>query len=414
MEIESFSSAVQIRRPSLARFTAVFGYAWLMVGLFTGTLVLVFAVRWILAVLNHWQLGQTVENRVLIAVILLFVVASFVATRALVRRLLRMGSVRGQRTALAALVLPGALSLWAWSNPTRVLAGLAGTTFSTVNMVGGPRFEFGAYPDYARLEELKKQGVKTVVSLQHPAVVVELQGIEAEKAAAQQLGLRFVQVPMLPWISDNQAALGQLRQLALHGSGTYYVHCGLGRDRVNIAKRVIESVSAQAAARVAESSTLQKPMGFEDRIDAPFVRGRVFRLAANEWLIPLPDPVELYQKILEGRPGKLVLLLDATNADQTHWLATAAPQLREYVVPFEVIPFPAKATAAQRDTAMARIRAEKPPYTIVVPATTFENPARTLKSEAAAAVLQSYGLWHPQATSSTAQRTTSTHKKKAG
>ena len=395
MDIESYSPVLHIERPSLAKFTAVFGFAWLMVGLFTGTLVLVVAIRWIVNLLNHWGLGQSAENRVLIGVILLFVVTSFLMTRALVRHLLRMGSVRARRIALGALVIPGALSLWAWSNPTRVLANLAGTTFSTVNLIGGPRFIFGSYPDGPRLEDLKRQGVKTVVSLQHPAVLVELQGIEAEREGTQRLGMRFVQIPMLPWISDNQAALEQLRQLAIHGSGTYYVHCGLGRDRVNIAKRVIESVNAQTAARVAPSGTMQSAMGFEDRIDAPFVRGRVFRLSGDQWLIPIPDPVELYQKILEGRPGKLILLLDPNDPAQAHWLETAEPQLRQYVVPFELVPFPATSTPAAAQQIVAKVRAEEAPFTIVVPATTFDNPVRSVKSPAAAAVLQAYGLCKP-------------------
>ena len=38
-------------KPSTAQFFATFGYAWFTIGLFTGTLVLVLAVRGILDVL---------------------------------------------------------------------------------------------------------------------------------------------------------------------------------------------------------------------------------------------------------------------------------------------------------------------------------------------------------------------------
>jgi hypothetical protein len=388
---QSNASMAVIRRPSLTRFATTFGFAWLMIGLFTGTLVLVLLVRWVLGLVHYWGWGQSAENRVLLSIILAFIVASFALTRVIVRRLFRLTTRRGQRIAVSLLILPGGVSLWAWSNPTRVLAGLAGTTSSTVSLAGGPVFIFGAYPDGARLEELKREGVRTVISLQHPAVLVELQGIQAEREETRRLGLDFVQVPMLPWISDNSAALVKLRELAEHGSGRYYVHCGLGRDRVNIAKRVIESVGDAANVRIASHATLQTAMGFEDRLNAPFQRGRVFQLEPDVWLIPFPNADELYSKILQGRAGQVFFLVDLDDTAQVHAMRETEPQLRQYVVPFTVIPFAAKDTAAAAQ-AFATIRAAPRPTTIVVPATSWGGPRDSVLSAAAGAVFRAYGL----------------------
>ena len=117
----------QFRRPTPAKFLATFTLVWLVVGLFTGTLVLVLMVRWLIALLHHFGLGQSAESRVLMGVILLFVIASFLLTRALVRRLFRVSSVRVRRLALASLVIPAGLSLYAWSDPGRMLAAVAGS-----------------------------------------------------------------------------------------------------------------------------------------------------------------------------------------------------------------------------------------------------------------------------------------------
>lgn len=86
----------------------------------------------------------------------------------------------------------------AWHNPSPQLGELAASpTTSRVVMTSGAVFEFGSYPDEHRLAELKRQGITTVISLQHPDVVVERAGIAEERAATAKIGLKFVNAPML-------------------------------------------------------------------------------------------------------------------------------------------------------------------------------------------------------------------------
>ena len=127
---------------------------------------------------------------------------------------------------------------------------------------------------------------------------------------------------MLPWVSDNTESLETIKQLALHGSGTYYVHCGLGRDRVNIAKRVIEALEPQSGARVASSAGLITAAGFERRTER-FERGMPMKVPGNGWVVPLLNEAEFYGFILQGQPGNLLIALDSTNAVQHAWLTDA-------------------------------------------------------------------------------------------
>ena len=388
--METYTTANHIERPTLARFAATFGFAWVMVGLFTGTLVLVVLIRWLLELLHHWGWGQTAKNRALMGVILLFVIGSFMLTRALVRRLFRMSSARARQGTLAALVVPGALAMWAWSNPSKMLASLAGGGVeSTLAMAGGPEFEFGAYPDEAKLRELKAEGVRTIVSLQHPAVLVEVEGIKAEREAAAKLGLHFIQDPMLPWVSDNAAALEQIRQLALHGKGKYYIHCGLGRDRVNVARRLIEALKDSTHAKVTNTAGVLAANGFEDRTE-PFQRGKLFRLAPQTWLIPYPNEAEMHGFVLQGRPGHVYLMLDPADTLQARWLAEADTELREYAVPFTYVPFAPK-DSVRAAAIVSQMKAQRPPVTIIVPATSWTVPTKDVSSVAAEVVLRGFG-----------------------
>lgn len=355
-------------KPSAAKFFATFGYAWLTIGLFTGTLVLVLAVRGIMSVLQRLGWGQAAQNRILIAVILLFVGVSFMLARRVVRMLYHQTPVM-RRVALTALAIPAILSLYAWSNPTRFLAGIAGTTGSTYAMRNGPTFMFGSYPDEARLLELKKQGVKTIVSLQSPSVLVEISGISAEREAAARMGLSFVEAPMLPWVSDNTEALDKIRQLALHGSGKYYVHCGLGRDRVNIVKRVIESLEPQTGARVATTSGLQTAAGFERRTER-FEHGMPMKIRDGAWVIPLLNEAELHGFILQGQPGHLLIVLDSTNTAEHAWLIDARKKMAQYAVRYDLLQYPGAKGDTSTATVVAQVRTLAPPFTVMVPSMT--------------------------------------------
>lgn len=393
------SVSQRIQPPTPTRFFTTFGYVWFVIGLFTGTLVLVVAVRGIIAIIQKLGWGQSAQDRILIALILVFVAGSFMLARRVVRVLYRQ-TPRARKIALVALTVPAIASGYAWSNPTRFLAGFAGSTSGTLQMSGGgPTFLFGPYPDDARIRELKQQGVQTIVSLQDPRVLVELQGINEERKSAERAGMKLIQAPMLPWVSDNSSSIAIIKNIALTGKGTYYVHCGLGRDRVNIAKRVIESLEPQSHARLSATSGLKRAEGFDTRKE-PFQRGRLFRLAQDVWMIPIPNAAEFYGHIIQGSPGHVVLLLDPADTAQANWMAKAQRDMRQYSITFTSIPTsagdtlrrairPADASATALAALIGTVRTRKPPYTLIVPYTTFSKgpPTQPLQR----ALLQAFG-----------------------
>lgn len=206
---------------------AQFLYLWLMVGLVVGTIVLLLPVRWILAGMQRFDWEQRSQNIALMLVILAYVVLSWFITRALQRR---MDATTNRTVRLGIPVVATALAIvtfFLWSNPGGVLASLAGATSSRLSMGSGAVWEFGRYPDYETLERFKRERFTAVITLEHPGDLVERQGIQNERQMARQVGIKLIEAPMLPWVSNNQASLDLIRSIARTGKGRYYVHCGL-------------------------------------------------------------------------------------------------------------------------------------------------------------------------------------------
>jgi hypothetical protein len=364
---------------------------WLLIGLVLGTAVLVGPVRLITEGMGRagWEQGS--QDHVLIVVILLYLVFSLLLTRWVVGIMFRARN-RNTRWAIAAVfTLLAAGTAWEWSNPAKLLAGIAGGgDGGSYNVAGGAEFIFGAYPDEPKLDSLKKAGVTAVISLQHPGVVIEREGISAERDAARKLHLQFIQAPMLPWVSDNEASLETLREIARKGKGKYFVHCGLGRDRVNIAKRIIEAEGI----KIALGSDVKTATGFADRPD-PFERGSLAHLDPGKWLIPYPNKHEMFGFILGGQAGTVVSLLDATDPQQAAWNADMEKLLKEYAIPFVMRPLPDNDAARATDIAK-EVRSLPPPVTVIVQQTPDEDGKPRSHTQAALGFINAYGRIAPK------------------
>jgi len=238
-------------------------------------------------------------------------------------------------------------------------------------------------------DSLKKAGVTAVISLQHPGVVIEREGISAERDATKKLHLQFIQAPMLPWVSNNEESLEKLREIARHGKGKYFVHCGLGRDRVNVAKRIIEAEGI----KIARTTDVKTATGFADRPD-PFERGSLAHLEPGKWLIPYPNKHEMFGFILGGQAGTVISLLDATDPEQAAWNAEMEKLLKEYAIPFIMRPLPKNDVA--RATYIAKeVKALPSPVTVIAPQTPNEDGKPLPNTEAALQLITAYGKVAP-------------------
>lgn len=311
-----------------------FLYLWLVIGFTLGTFVLLAPVRWLVAVVQRAGGGTGVERVAVIALVVVYVVVSCLLALRLNGFMGRTRSTVRRYSIPAALTAIAMLTAWEWRNPSVLLSGIAGGgDAGTVESVSGATFEFGSYPDEARLRELKRQGITAVVSLQHPDDLVERKGIEQEEISTRTVGLTLIKAPMLPWFSENREALDTLRALALHGTGKFYVHCGLGRDRVNIAKKLIEGLGAKTVA----SKNLGAGLGFEER-DRPFIHGTLLHLATGVWLVPYPEHEEAFGCLVEGRAGNIALILDPADVEQKKRLGDVTSILNHYGIRFIRLP----------------------------------------------------------------------------
>ena len=382
-------------RTRLAR-TGVFCYLWLIIGFVLGTIVLLFPIRWLTSALQARGASTGVENALVIGVVLLYVIASFFLARSL-NSYVCGPAKRGTRLTVVALgTLVALLTAWSWRDPGRMLSHAAGGgNIASVQTAGGAIFEFGAYPDAERLEELRKSGVTTVISLQDPNIVVERDGIHEEEEATKKEGLTLIKAPMVPWFSENSESLEKIRQIATTGHGHYYVHCGLGRDRVNIVKRLIESLGAKTVA----TTELKQALGFEGRA-ADFDKGSLVSLKPGVWLVPFPEREELYGCFMEGRPGHVVVLLDSASSPQDSLLRDVHKLFPSYGIPFIVLS-PANPAAAA-DSA----KKIPPPVTVIAYRTPWHN-GRQKGDEAAVAFRNAFSpddTW--RVTTGTVKRTT--------
>ena len=307
-----------------------FLYLWLMVGIVFGTFVLLVPVRWILAGMKRFGLEQALQNLVLIVVILAYVILSAIFARWLQRRMLgtRNGLFRYGIPAVATAL--AVTTFWLWSNPGKLFASLAGGSSSQLTMGSGAVWEFGRYPDSATLSGFKKDGFTAVISLEHPADLVERQGIAEERRMTRILGIRLIEAPMLPWVSNNKASLDLIRTIASKGTGRYYVHCGLGRDRVNLVKHMLEGMGARTMTGPGYAEG-----NFLDSRIPNFERGQLGNFGGDKWIAPYPNKDEMLGNFLQGKRTRIILALDTADTTQRKWAIEARSQFREFAIPFD-------------------------------------------------------------------------------
>ncbi|HEV7590586.1 MAG TPA: hypothetical protein VGO40_20930, partial [Longimicrobium sp.] len=388
------------------RWTVVAGflYLWGVVGFFTGTAVLVGPARWVTMGLQRGGFGQKAQDHAMQAVILLFVFGSAVLSLWLLRRTIHGG--RGARLGIpAACTALAMLSLWAWMNPGKMLASAAGGEVpAALSTASGARFIFGAYPDEATLRRLKHDGVTAVVSLQHPAVLpFEPASIETEKRAARRVGVRFIHAPMLPWVSDNHAALEQIRRIAQTGRGVYYVHCGLGRDRTNVVRRMLEGEGVKTALHgsIGHATTFADRLRLAPGSGRDFQRGAIRQLEPGVWLVPFPNPAELAGYLEAGQVKQVVLLLDPADARQKAWRDEAQRALAGARVAVAARPLMGRDLPTAKEIA-AWVRTLPRPVAVVAPLTPYSNGVRYPGTEAAGAIMDVYASTHPARTAAPA------------
>jgi hypothetical protein len=110
-------------RPGRGRFFVMFGYVWITLGLFAGTVTLLLVRRPVLSMLHDLGAGELAEARAVFALVVTAMLGSVVFARHVARRLASSKSIRVRQTGFGLLALSAVLCLWAWSRPDKLIAG---------------------------------------------------------------------------------------------------------------------------------------------------------------------------------------------------------------------------------------------------------------------------------------------------
>lgn len=296
----------------------VFFIVWGVTGFVMGTGVLMGPSRWVVDYARLAPENAYVEGPLIRAMILLLIVCSLALSLFMTKTIILSARKHVQAGLASILLLFLAGALFMWFNPKKFGNESAGETESS------DRFTVGSYPDLEKLKELKKAGYTSVISLLHPAVVpFETTLIAAEEENAEIAGIEMIHLPMLPWISENKDSLSRLRAIAAEGGGRYYLHCYLGKDRVNVALKTIAdadpSVSLERR-RYARSLLMKRR----------FERGRIMKVDEDVFITPYPTREELFGYILANHITNIVSLLDPQEGNNARLLAELGAMLGDH------------------------------------------------------------------------------------
>jgi protein tyrosine phosphatase (PTP) superfamily phosphohydrolase (DUF442 family) len=308
-------------------------YVWLLVGFIMGTAVLLGPVRWSTEAARQAGWNQQSEDVMVMAIIGAYVLSSLVLALWLGRGSAARPAPSWQRRSPMWLSGLALATVAVWLQPAMLIgAGGSAETESQVVEAGGARFHFGPYPTREDLVRLEAEGYAGVISLLHPAVVpFEPKLMRDEARAASNAGIDLISLPMLPWIGDNRAALDSIQALARSGSGRYYVHCYLGRDRVAVALRAITDVSGELVdADMRPSPELEMREHFE--------RGEVITLEDSVHLSPFPTDEEFFAYVVGGGIRTVVSLLNPERESDVQWIERETAFLEQHGIPLVSLP----------------------------------------------------------------------------
>jgi|GEM_PF-154536 len=301
---------------------------WLFTGYSAGVSTLVGPVRWATNTAQAHGLSQDLENIIIKIIIILLVLLTAVFSAWLTRKIIQSHEARLKAGIIILCLVSAMGSLWLMENPSLL------NIYEDIGAISGTQFTFGPYPTKDILTQLKGEGYTTIISLLHPAVVpFEPQLLADEKKMISEIGLKFIHLPMLPWVGEglNEGSLKKLEEIAASAKGRYYIHCYLGKDRVRLAKRIIEAASPTSrTAALVSSRKIDNLNRFE--------RGYIIKLADGVYLTPFPTDDEFTAYILSGNINHVVSLLAPDDKEDSKWIEKERSLLKTYHIPFDNLP----------------------------------------------------------------------------
>ena len=322
-------------QPKIVRF-ARFLFVWICVGIPLGLLTLtVGPMRWLANYAHKTSMPTEKEAFYGKLIILGFVVVSFLVAFLICRVILRCGKKKSQKGGMGVLLLllVGSLGVFVF-RPDLLIAKQPDRQIIVENGTSLQKAEFvlGSYPDYDQIKILKSEGYTAIITLLHPLVVpAEPKMLSDERENAQVAGIDLIEMPMLPWVSGNEKTIMKIRALAKTAKGKYYVHCYLGKGRINAFRSIIADENASyKAARDLEARDLSTKNYFEN--------GPVFKLGNRVYITPYPSDEEFLTYLFNGDVKTIVCILNPAVASEKSLVEKEKKYAKLYGVRFVNLP----------------------------------------------------------------------------
>jgi hypothetical protein len=190
----------------------------------------------------------------------------------------------------------------------------------------GQRLVFGPYPDAKKLEDLKAEGYDGVIALLSPKVPFERVLLKKEEENGKSAGIPVYSRPMLPWITGNEASLESIKALASQKDKQFYIHCYLGKHRVDIVRQELEA---------------EAPDPTEREVDLPyrFERGHVITYDDERIILgPYPTEEEWFEYVLRRDVDEIVSTLNPDNPQDARWIEEERKIAKENGLKFTLMP----------------------------------------------------------------------------
>lgn len=289
-----------------------------------GILVLMFVIVPVEALLAKKGISQTVINFTMIFIIGGWAAISIVSAVLFHKRVFKHKKSKNKVIVVILVFFLALASLIVYllvntSNP--VLERFKGST-SELN----EDLTFGNYPDETKLRIIKESGYTGVINLMNPIIPFEKVLMDKEFKTGEQLGLKIYSFPMLPWISENRVSLQGIMDLLKKKRGKYYIHCYLGKHRVNLVKQML--------AQQYEEEKGRQTYILPDRLE----RGRLVYYGNSSIILgPYPTDEEWFNFIYRGRVKEIVSIMDEQNSEDIQWIEKERKSCEDMGLKFSLI-----------------------------------------------------------------------------